>query len=320
MELRSLVDVDLREVLAPINRSARGEFVPALRTAAGLRERAGQGVLDLGLSRACFVGGTLGGACLVDRLRADDAGAVAPSTGAQIDALAADSLAQQRGALRALIESVQTATADAGVEALRIIVSEMDSALLGLLAATGFVRRGGVERYTLSGAPTALPLPTEVAAGTRPDATDSSPWVRPVAMADVAGLLGAGDEGALLFSQRPSVLARLSARLTVLGLSLAGDDRIVAAAVADRERKLLLSLAGQGDALSALVYLLCLRHGVQHVDAIQPDHPGVAALGAVGFQRTAVRIELVCDPRAVVAERRARAAAAHSSSDSEKGS
>ena len=297
MELRPLLDVDLREVLAPINRAARGEFLPALRTAAQLRERVACGVLDLTLSRACVVGGALGAACLVEH--------VADEPVAHIDALASDPLAQQRGAVRALIEAVQTATATAGVTELSILVSETDSVLGSALQSAGFARRQAVERYALPGPPVAQSLPPEVEAGEPTPA--AGPFARAAIVADVVPLLATADPIVPLFSQRPSVLQRLSARLSGRLLFSAADRQAVptarAGVVFDRERKSLIALGGDRASVASLIALAATRHGISYLDALQELHPAGAALQEVGFVRSAVRVELVCDPRAVVAAR-----------------
>lgn len=296
MELRPLLDVDLREALAPINRAARGEFLPALRTVAQLRERAASGVLDLKLSHAFWVGLALGATCLVEHLADDSV--------AHMDALAAESLAQQRGAIRALIEAVQGAAAAAGVTELSALVSEMDSTLGPALQLAGFSRRQPVVRYTLQGAPAPLALPTEVEAG---QATPTAGhYASLVPVADVLPFLSRVGTAPLLFGQRPSVLQRLAGRLSALRLCTAEDSGatcVKAVVVFDRERKVFCALAGDTEELSALVCLAATRYGIAHMDAIAESHPAVAALKTAGLVRTTVRVELVCDPRQAVDDR-----------------
>ena len=300
MELRPLLDVDLREALAPINRAARGEFVPALRTVAQLRERASSGVLDLKLSHGFWVGPGLGATCLVEHLADDPV--------AHIDVLAAESLAQQRGAIRALIEAVQSAAAVVGVTELSALVSEMDSTLGSALQLAGFSRRQPVVRYTLHGAPAALALPTETEAGQRP--ATSGRYASLVPVAEVLPFLSAAGSAHLLFGQRPVVLQRLSGRLSALRLCMvdgsgdgSGDANVKAVVVVDRERKVFCALAGETAELSALVCLAATRHGIVHMDAIAEADPAVAALKNAGLVRSAVRVELVCDPRQAVEDR-----------------
>lgn len=302
MELRPLVDVDLREALAPINRAARGEFLPALRTVAQLRERVAVGVLDLKLSRACYVGGALGATCLVERL--------ADESVAHIDALASEPLAQQRGAVRALVDAVQSAAASAGVAELTVFVSEMDSPLGAALHAAGFTRRQALARYALAGPPSALPLPVELDGVSEPPT--SGMFAQAASLAEALPILSAGDPRRLLYAQRPAVLQKLAARLSVLQLySVAETGRTArpeAALVFDRERKSLCALGGETAALASLVALAATRHGITYLDAIPETHPAVAALQAAGYVRSALRVELTCDPRAVLAAQKSRAA------------
>jgi hypothetical protein len=304
MELRSLVDVDLREVLAPINRAARGDFVPALRTVAQLRERVAAGLLDLGLSRAGVVGGNVAAACLVLRLAGENI--------AHIEALAADPLAQQRGAVRALIEAVQTAAGAAGVTEISALVSDLDSAQLSALQAAGFSRRQMVGRYTLSGAPAARSLPVELAPGE--PAPSGQPWIRAVSLADVGAVLSDAASASPLYGARLPVLTRLSGRLLALASYPARtEDEAASAAsavvVCDCERKLLCALAGESEALASLICFAASRHGVAHVDALAESDAAVRALAAAGFARVAARVELVCDPRAAASPQRSTQAA-----------
>lgn len=304
MELRSLVDVDLREALAPINRAARGDFVPALRTVAQLRERVAAGLLDLGLSRVGVVGGNVAAVCLVLRLAGENI--------AHIEALAADPLAQQRGAVRALIEAVQTAAAAAGVTEISAFVSEMDSVQLSALQAAGFGRRQMVGRYTLSGAPAARSLPVELALGE--PAPSGQPWIRAVPLADIEAVLSDAPAADPLFGARLPVLTRLSSRLLALASYPARSAAEAGAAanavvVCDCERKLLCALAGESEALASLICFAASRHGVAHVDALAESDAAVRALTAAGFARVAVRVEMVCDPRAAASSQRPTQAA-----------
>ncbi len=301
MELRSLVEVELREALSPINRSARGDFVPALRTVAQLRERVACGLLDLKLSRACVVAGHVAATCLVERL--------ADEGSAYIDALSADSLAQQRGASRALVEAVQAATAGAGVSELSLLASDMDSALHSVLQAAGFVRRQSVGRYTLPGPPSAQPIPAVRLGAEEPPR--GLPWIQAITLADAGVRLAALQTVSPLFPGRLAVLTRLAGRLSAFAYVPAGAAVAAASAVlvCDRERKLLCALAGEPDALTALLSFAASRHGIAHLDALAESDPAVAALTAAGFSRTALRVEMVCDPRAVAASPRSTQAA-----------
>lgn len=301
MELRPLVDVDLREVLAPINRAARGEFLPTLRTVAQLRERVALGVLDLKLSRACYVGGSLGATCLVEHL--------ADESVAHIDALASEPLAQQRGAVRAVVDAVQSAAALAGVSELTVFVSEMDSTLGAALQAAGFTRRQAVARYALAGPPSALPLPVDVDGVSEPPT--SGTFVRAVSLPEALPMVSAVEPSRLLYAQRSTVLQKLAARLSVLQLytvaETGGTAQPEAALVFDRERKSLCALGGETAALASLIALAATRHGIAYLDAIAETHPAVSALQAAGYVRSAMRVELTCDPRAVLAGQKNRA-------------
>lgn len=303
MELRSLVDVELREALAPINRAARGEFLPALRTAAQLRERASWGLLDLKLSRACVIGGSVAAACLVERLA--DEGI------AYIEALAADPLAQQRGAVRALVEAVLGAAKSAGVAELSVLAADMDSAQVGALQAAGFVRRQLVGRYTLSGAPASRPLPVERHAGEPQPA--GQPWLETLSAMEGQAILSSLGTATGTFSSRQPVLARLAGRLMAVACfqpAASDSPRPVAIVIGDRERKLVCALAGETDALTSLLCFAAARFGLAHVEALAEEDGAASALLAAGYSRTAVRVEMICDPQQVTLPQRATQAAA----------
>jgi len=303
MELRSLVDVELREALAPINRAARGEFLPALRTAAQLRERASWGLLDLKLSRACVIGGSVAAACLVEHL--------ADERVAHIEALAADPLAQQRGALRALVEAVLGAAKSAGVAELSVLAADMDSAQVGALQAAGFVRRQLVGRYTLSGAPASRPLPVERHTGEPPPA--GQPWLETLSVMEGQAILSSLGAAMGTFSSRRSVLARLAGRLMAVACfqpAASDSPRPVAIVIGDRERKLVCALAGETEALTSLLCFAAARFGLAHVEALAEEDGAAGALLAAGYSRTAVRVEMVCDPQQVNFPQRATQAAA----------
>jgi GNAT superfamily N-acetyltransferase len=290
MDLRSLVELDLREALAPVNRGngGLGQFVPAMRTAAQLRERAAAEVLDLKLSRACFIGGALVGTCLVERLDAQ----------IHLDALGVEPLAQQRGASSSLVEAVCSAAAAVGVKRASVYVSDFDSALLSSLQALGFSRRRGVARYILGSAPAPLAQPQDLGAGPASASEGSrEPTARSVPLAEALPLLyGAVDPGLLLFGQQAGVLSRLSGKLTAYVVTTpTSAGKPVAAAVFERDRKLLQALGGDPAQLPGLLCLLAARHGVACMDAIVEGHPAQAALIAAGFQRVSLRAELVKD-------------------------
>jgi hypothetical protein len=287
------VEVELREALAPINRSQGGQLgqpgqlAPVLRTVAQLRDSAAAGVLDLKLSQACYLGGTLSGACLVERVE----------DSAQIAAIGVENLAQQRGAGRALIEAVCRAATAAGVKQLSILVSDFDSVLLSSLHPIGFARRREVARYTLSGAPAPLLQPHDLGNDAVPDGM-SGPYARAVPVAEVLPALrdGVAPEQ-LLFGQDPRVLLRLAKgnRLSAYIIGQPPTGHFRAGAVFERERKLLHALGGDSAQLPPLLCLLAARHGIVWLDALAEGHPAAGALTAAGFSRTALRIELCKD-------------------------
>lgn len=279
--------------------------MPALRTVAQLRERAAAGLLDLKLSRACVVGDSVAAACLVER--------IADEPIAHIEALATDSLAQQRGALRALIEAVQAAAAAAGATELSALASDMDSAQLSALAAAGFTRRQNVGRYTLSGPPATRAIPVELAAGEASPV--GQPWLRAVTLAEAAGSLVGAHGASPLYGARLPVLSRLAGRFVALASYAARSDDDSAASpsavvVCDRDRKLLCALTGETEALASLICFAAARHGIAHIEALAESDPAVAAVSAAGFARVAVRVEMVCDPRAAASPQRPTQAAA----------
>lgn len=287
MDLRPLVEVDLREALAPINRGngGLGRFVPAMRTAAQLRERAAAEVLDLKLSRACYIGGLVG-SCLVERLDEQ----------AHIDAIGIEPLAQQRGAGRALVEAVCQAATAAGVKRLSVFVSDFDSTLLSSLAALGFVRRRGVARYILSGAPAPLTQPADLGNAPAPESA-TEPYARAVPLAEALPTLHAGVAAdKLLFGQQGGILTRLGGKLTAYTLTTPDSNgQPVAAAVFERERKLIHALGGEPGQLAHLLCLLAARHGVACIEALVEGHPAQSALTTAGFQRASLGAELVKD-------------------------
>ncbi len=284
MELRPVADVELKEVLGPINRAASGRtapgMLPLLHSAAQLRERAALGVLDLKLSRALLLGGGIAGACLVERVGEQ----------AHLDVLGVDPLAQQRGGGRALCEEVVAAAAAAGVRRLTAFCSDLDAQLLAILQAVGFVRVREVARYTLTpGGPTQALVPTELAAGAevpRPAQTVA----QAVPLAEALTFLAAAQAPEPLFGQQTEVLRRLSPKLTALLLHTPAG--VAAAAVADRERRPLLAEGGQGEhAVAQLAALLAARYAILSVDALPVDDPATAAVSAAGFQRASLRVE-----------------------------
>lgn len=282
MELRPVADVELKEVLGPINRAASGRtapgMLPLVHSAAQLRERAALGVLDLKLSRALLLGGGIAGACLVERV----------GDQAHLDVLGVDPLAQQRGGGRALCEEVVAAAAAAGVRRLSAFCSDFDAQLLPILQAVGFVRVREVARYTLApGGPTQSLVPTELAAGA--ESKDAQVVAQAVPLAEALTFLAAAQAPEAPFGQQTEVLRRLSPKLTAVVLHTPAG--IAAAAVADRERRQLLAVGGQEQAAAQLAALLAARYGILSIDALPVDDPATAAVSAAGFQRASLRVE-----------------------------
>ena len=286
MELRSLADIELKDVLGPINRSAAGRtapgMMPAVHTVAQLRERAALGVLDLRLSRALLIAGGIAGACLVERV----------GERAHLEALGVDPLAQQRGGGRALCEEVVASAGAAGVRRLTALCADLDAQLLPILQAAGLSRLREVARYALSpSGPVQALIPEEIPAESddRPRRAAAAQLVPP---AEALAVLAPHTAPAPPFLQQPEVLLRLSPKLT--GAVLRTPTGITAAAaVADRERRQLLSLWGQSEQAAAqLAALLAARYGIHYIDALPLGDPMTAAVSAAGFQRASLRVEL----------------------------
>lgn len=284
MEFRSLVDVDLRDVLRPINQGAQGEFLPALRTASLLRERVKAGVLDLTLSQAAFVREVLVGAVLVEHLPG--------GSEALLDVFAVDALSQKGGGLAKLIEATVHVARAQRITTLRCVVSALDTLRLSALHASGFVERQPVARYQLLGAHTDLPKLIVCEPSSAPP-SEAAHWAQPVEAAALAPLWNSLPAEAHLFGDQLEILSRLSARLHCIGVvSASHPSQLVAGAAIERERKLLIGLAGDNALLSALLCTVSAHHAVQYLDAIALCHPAIAALQAAGFQKTAARLEL----------------------------
>jgi len=285
MELRPVAEVELKEVLGPINRAASGRtapgMLPLVHSAAQLRERAALGVLDLKLSRALLLGGGIAGACLVERVGEQ----------AHLDVLGVDPLAQQRGGGRALCEEVVAAATAAGVRQLTAFCSDFDAQLLPILQAVGFTRVREVARYTLApGGPTQALVPSELAAGAY-EPKSGQTLAQAVPLAEALAFLAAVQPPEPPFGQQTEVLRRLSPKLTAVVLHTPAG--IAAAAVADRERRQLLALSGHGEhATAQLGALLAARYGILSIDALPVDDPATAAISAAGFQRASLRVEL----------------------------
>lgn len=288
MELKPLSEVDLREAIGPINRAVTGHYLPAVRTVSGLRERAQLGVLDLRLSRCAFLGGRLVGTCLIERV----------DERAHLDAIGVDPLAQQRGVGHAMLEAACCAAEAGGVAVLTAEISDSDAASMATLQSAGFVGGRELGRFELRGPPADLPVPEEVEeAAVRTPATRGQSFVRPVPLTEALETVQRARGAALAeaaFAHQPAVLERLRSRLSCyLLLHLEQDSPVLGAAVIERDRHVLVSLGGQVDRLAPLVVLLARRHGVVAMDSMPEGDPLGQVLRQAGFQRTAVRREMV---------------------------
>jgi N-acetylglutamate synthase-like GNAT family acetyltransferase len=284
MEIRSLVDIELKDALGPVNRAAGGRtepgMLPLVHTAAQLRERAALGVLDLKLSQALVLPGGIAGACLVERV----------GERAHLDAFGVDPLALQRGGGRALCEAVVAAAGAAGVRRLTALSSDFDVQLLPILQLVGFERVREVARYTLSLRGPAQDLVPEDLGDAAYDPAGEKTAVRLVPLAEALAVLEPALPLAPPFLQLPERLRRLFPKLTAAVLHT--PTGVMAAAVADRERRQLLALHGHSERAAAqLGALLAARYGISFLDALELDDPAMAALEAAGFQRASLRAE-----------------------------
>ncbi len=151
MQVQSLAEIELRDAIQPLNRSAPSNFGPALRTPALIRELVALGVVDASLSKVLVLSGKVLGGCLVERVPG----------GGLMSALSIEPLAQQRGGGRALLEEVIKAARTAQLAQLRIEVSEGDTANESLIGALHFVRVETLHRLALQKAPNRSLFPTE---------------------------------------------------------------------------------------------------------------------------------------------------------------
>lgn len=274
MELKSLAEVDLREAIGPINRAVTGHYLPLVRTASVLRERAQAGVLDLKLSRCAFIGRELVGTCLVERVEEL----------AHIDVIGVEPLAQQRGVDRALLESACVAAEAGAVTRITATVPEGDGVLTKLLGAAGFVAQRSVARWLQSGALPPLDLPRSVDEEGPEGAPHWGPLAGPAALAFLAALPQAS---AAPFGMQPRVLERLLPKLQAFAV-LSGDGP-QAVALLDKDRHLIAALGGETAALTGLCGVLVARQGAQVVEGLAGGDDAEAALRAVGLTRAAVR-------------------------------
>lgn len=274
MELKSLADVELRDATFPLSRSAPSNFLPALRTPVILRELVALGVLNAGLSKVIVQGGRVVGCCLVEQ----------GAGGAYVSALGTDSLSQQRGGARALLDAVIAAAQSAKLDTLSIEVSEADAGPQGLYQAVGFVPQRSRSRMALLGAPNRSLLPESLETG-GPEGR-----IAQIPVADALAFLqshGPTHPGAAV---HPAVLGKLAKRLSAAAYQVGTETQAVV--VVDKDRKLLTGLAGTPAHLPALAVYAAARLSAAYADSLSEDDPALDALSKAGFVRIAVRTEL----------------------------
>lgn len=275
MEIKALEEVDLRAATAPLNRAGT-VFLPAVRTAAQLRERAKLGVLDLKLSAAAVLSEGPAGCCLIER----------DGEEAFVVGVAAEPLMHQRGGWVGLLEAALATAAKAGVRRVTVEASEHDTGQLGGLQAARFSRSRELSRYTLPTAPNHALVPEDLGDDSAAVPTGSR-YARAVSI-DVALPLLLSE--APPFSRRPEVLRKLAPLYTVRALF--EGDRPIAAVVVERERKLLVAVGGEPEAAAQLAALAAARYEARFVDAVPEGDAMAAALVKAGFQLAAARVEL----------------------------
>lgn len=275
MDLKSLADVELRDATFPLSRSAPSNFLPALRTPVILRELVALGVLDPGLSKVIVQNGRVVGCCLVE----------VGAQGAYISGLGTDALSQQRGGSRALIEAVIAAGKQAQLGRLSVEVSEADAGPQGLWQAVGFVPLRTRLRMALLGTPNRALLPD-------PDdrACMAATRISAVPCGDALGFLQHHGPSLLGAAVSPAVLGKLEKRLSAAAMLV--GSAIEAVVIVDKERKLLVALAGDPAYLPQLAVYAAARLSAAYVDSLADDDPAVEALESAGFSRIAVRTEL----------------------------
>ncbi len=267
MHVQSLAEIELRDAVQPLQRSAPSNFVPALRPPALIRELIALGVIDPSLSKVLVLSGKVLGCCLVERCPG----------GALLSALSIEPLAQQRGGGRALLEEVIKAAQTAKLGQLRIEVSEGDAA--SLLSALHFVRAETLCRLALLQPPNRSLFPTEQ--------FDS---VTELSIDAAIATLSAQPNWQPTPSAQPDLLRKLAKRL--IGFGLVRDDRR-ATLLIDKERKLIWTLGGESSLLAQLVVYAAGKHGAAFVDSLRDEDPAIAALCEAGFTKLAVRAAYV---------------------------
>lgn len=267
MQLQSLAEIELRDAVQPLNRSAPSNFVPALRSPALCRELLALGVIDPALSKVVLLSGKVLGCCLVERFAA----------GALLSALSVEPLLQQRGGGRVLLEAVIQAARAARIGQLRIEVSEGDAS--SLLTALHFVRQETLHRLALLQPPSRSLFPTE-----------QFDQVTEIAVEEAIVALTAQPTWQPTPSAQPELLRKLSKRLSAFRL---GSDDRSATLLLDKERKLIWTLGGDSSLLAQLVVYAAAKHGAAFVDSLRDEDPAIEALCEAGFTKLAVRAAYV---------------------------
>lgn len=265
MQVQSLAEIELRDAIQPLNRSAPSNFGPALRTPALIRELVALGVIDASLSKVLVLSGKVLGGCLVERVPG----------GGLLSALSIEPLAQQRGGGRALLEEVIKAARTAQLAQLRIEVSEGDTAHESLIGALHFVRVETLHRLALQKAPNRSLFPTE-----------EFDLVTEVSIEEAISLLSAQTTWQPAPSARPDMVRKLTKRLSAL--TLVQSDRR-ATLIFDKERKLIWTLGGDSTRMAQLAVCVAAKHGAAFVDSLRDEDPAISALVEAGFTKLAVR-------------------------------
>jgi GNAT superfamily N-acetyltransferase len=265
MQVQSLAEIELRDAVQPLNRSAPSNFGPSLRTPALIRELVALGVVDASLSKVLLLSGKVLGGCLVERM----------AGGGLLSALSIEPLAQQRGGGRALLEGVIKAARIAQLAQLRIEVSEGDSAQESLIGALHFVRVETLHRLALLTPPNRSLFPTE-----------EFDLVTEISVEDAISMLSAQTTWQPAPSAQPDVIRKLTKRLSAL--TLVRSDRR-ATLIFDKERKLIWTLGGDSTQMAQLVVYVAAKHGVVFVDSLRDEDPAISALVEAGFTKLAVR-------------------------------
>jgi hypothetical protein len=278
MECKSLAEVELRDATYPLNRSVPSNFLPTLRTAAQLRELVALSVIDPSLSKVIVLSGKVVGCCLVERA----------SDGASLSALGIEPLAQQRGGGRVLLDAVTTAARAAKLHWLSIESSAADASQQALLLSAGFAVQGSRCRMALTQPPNRSLLPSNGDGSS--DSATTEALVTTGTIDAALTFLSSQSDWQPAPSASPSVLRKLASRL--MAFFWEGASAPQAVLVIDKERKLIVTLAGQMAAMAALGVYVAAYHGVAFADSLPADSPEVSALSLSGFATVALRSEL----------------------------